>query len=167
MNRSKLADLSEIVSSIAIVVTLVYLTIEMRQNTNALQAQTHQAVLVSAQAELNMLIEHPNIGVALASTGPIATEAEHLQIDAWFSTVLRSREFAWLQFQDGAIAEAQWETEVAVLLSIFDSSLSRLWWDRIGRQVVGPDFAAFVDENLGASPPTDEVWPSVVTWSAP
>jgi len=37
MDRSKLADLSEIVSSVAIVVTLIYLTVEVRQNTDAVR----------------------------------------------------------------------------------------------------------------------------------
>jgi len=51
MDRSKLADLSEIVSSIAIVITLIFLTVEVRQNTNALHAQSRQSVLEAAQVE--------------------------------------------------------------------------------------------------------------------
>ena len=167
MNRSKLADLSEIVSSIAIVATLIYLTIEIRQNTNALQSQTHEAVLSSAQAELNTLIANPSIAASLASAGPLATESEHVQLDAWLASALRSREFAWLQFRDGAIDEAQWETEVAVLLGIFDSSMSLLWWGRLGRDAVGPDFAAFIDQILELNPPTDELWPTALSWSVP
>ena len=40
MNTSKLANISEIVSSIAIAVTLVFLTIQVNQNTQSTQAAT-------------------------------------------------------------------------------------------------------------------------------
>ena len=48
MNTSKLADISEIVSSIAIVATLIYLTIQVQQNTEALHASQRQITAVWA-----------------------------------------------------------------------------------------------------------------------
>ena len=45
MNTSKLADISEILSSLAILATLVYLTIQVQQNTEALQANQRQSHL--------------------------------------------------------------------------------------------------------------------------
>ena len=61
MNRSKLADLSEIISSVAIVVTLIYLTVEVRQNTNALHAQSRESVLVAGHTELFTLIDRKSV----------------------------------------------------------------------------------------------------------
>jgi hypothetical protein len=167
MNRSKLADLSEIVSSVAIVVTLVYLTIEIRQNTNALEAQTRQSVLASAHGELNNLVDNPDFGMALASAEPLVSPEDHIRMNAWFAIVFRSREFAWLQYEDGSIDEAQWSTELAVIRSVFDSSLARLWWANAGRGAFGEDFVAFVDDLIAESPATDSSWLSIATWSAP
>ncbi len=81
MDRSKLADLSEIVSSIAIVVTLVYLTVEIRQNTNALYAESRQSVLTAAQTELFALVENPNLIVSVAKDDPL-TEEEQVALGA-------------------------------------------------------------------------------------
>lgn len=167
MERSKLADLSEILSSIAIVITLVYLTIEIRQNTNALAGQTRQAVLASAQAELTQLLENPDLVVTMASTGPLESPQQHVRMDAWLSQTMRGREFAWLQYQAGTIDQAQWDTETAVLLSIFDSPLNRVWWERMGRHAVGPDFGAFVDNAFEQNPATGEMLSAVLTWSLP
>ena len=164
MNRSKLADLSEILSSIAVVVTLVYLTVEVRQNTDALRAQSRQAVLEASQAELFMLVEYPNLGLAFSGGLPLSPE-EHVQVDAWLTSALRTREYSWLQYRERSIDEAQWATERAVTLSIFDDPVTRLWWQRQGRQVVGPEFVAFLDSLTEANPPTGRLW--TTTWSLP
>jgi len=42
MNTSRLADISEIMSSIAIVITLIFLTVQMHQNTRAIEATARQ-----------------------------------------------------------------------------------------------------------------------------
>ena len=60
MNRSKISDYSEIVSSIAIVATLIYLTVEIGQNTTAMRTQTAQSILDAGQAELMAFIDHPD-----------------------------------------------------------------------------------------------------------
>jgi hypothetical protein len=50
MNTSKLADFSEIISSIAIVITLIFLTIQMKQNTQAIHAVGVQGALEADSA---------------------------------------------------------------------------------------------------------------------
>lgn len=166
MNRSKLADVSEIVSSLAIVITLVYLTVEIDQNTNAMRAQSQQAVLEAAQADLYYLASNPEISAALSNTGALSG-LDQIKLDAVLTANLRSREFAWLQFQEGAIGEAQWETEQAVLFSIFDSPKSRVWWNNAGRHYFGPTFVAFVDSLLSQSKATGRVWPTAEGWDNP
>ncbi len=164
MERSKLADLSEIVSSIAIVVTLIYLTVEIRQNTSALNAQSRQAVLESAQTELFMLMDNPEITVAMTKTEFLSPE-EQIRLDNFFTASLRAREFAWLQFQDGSIDESQWSTEFAVLLSILDTQLSRDWWDGLGRFVFSEEFGAYIDDLLLQHEATETIWTASSSWS--
>ena len=125
MDRSKLADLSEIVSSIAILITLIYLTVEIRQNTSALNAQSRQAVLEAAQTELFMLMENPDVTLSMTKDGPLS-EREQIRLDNFYTAAIRGREFSWLQYRDGSIDEDQWATELAVLISILDSQRSRI-----------------------------------------
>ena len=164
MNRSKLADLSEIISSVAIVITLVYLTVEMNQNTNAMNAQTRQAVMESAQTELFVLMDNPDLSISMTKSDPLSAE-EQVRLDNFFTASLRSREFSWLQYQDGSIDELQWATEQAVLQSIFDTRQSRDWWNVVGREVFGAEFVSFVDELLQQTGPTEEVWNASANWS--
>lgn len=166
INRSKLADISEIVSSIAILLTLVYLTIEINQNTNAMNAQSREAVLVAAQSELQLFMDNPRITQNLANSDPL-TEEEQIELDAILTIVLRAREFSWLQFQDGTIDDLQWETEFAVLLSLLDSDRARRWWEMVGRNVFGARFVSFVDLTMQENPATNQTYKTAGSWANP
>ena len=117
MKIETLTVFTEIVGSIAIVVSLIVLTVEVRQNTEALNAQSRQSVLAAAQNELFVSVDHPNFAAALVKPGPL-TEEENIQLDAYFTATLRAREYSWLQYRSGTIDQDQWDTELAVIKSI-------------------------------------------------
>ena len=59
MNITKVAAWSEIVSSVAVLATLVYLAVQVQQNTTALRAQTHQAMFDGDRDMLTTLVNNP------------------------------------------------------------------------------------------------------------
>jgi|GEM_PF-1818233 len=164
LNRSKLADLSEILSSIAIVITLVYLSIEITQNTEAIEGQTRQSVLNAAQEELAILLDNPDLTQGLAGTKSL-DEVQSTRLDSFLTMALRSREFSWLQYQNGTIDRNQWATEEAVLISILDSDVARLWWNRLGRHAFGAEFVGYVDNLVRDVPATNKLWQLSLSWS--
>jgi alpha-amylase/alpha-mannosidase (GH57 family) len=165
MNRSKVADLSEILSSIAIVVTLIYVTIEIGQNTAAIRTQTAQSILEAGQSELMAFIEHPDIALGIAMTGPLTPE-QNVKLDAFLANAMRSREFAWLQYKNNTLGEASWNGEAAVLSVYLDSSRIRTWWDKLGRHYMDSEFVQFVDLMIEEKPATDELWTTTIDWTS-
>ena len=77
MKLEKLFALAELASSIAVVVTLVFLTVQVRQNTDALNAQSRQSVLTAAQSELFKIIDHPDMVEGLSQSAPLDGRREH------------------------------------------------------------------------------------------
>ena len=61
MNTSKVADIAEIVSSIAILITLIFLVIQMQQNTAAIQGNTRTATFTADFENLHKSVDHPEI----------------------------------------------------------------------------------------------------------
>ena len=61
MNWTKVSAAAEILSSVAILATLVYLAIEIQQSAEANQANTRQAILASDQQFLELLVDSPEI----------------------------------------------------------------------------------------------------------
>ena len=164
MDTSKLADIAEIVSSVAIIVTLIFLTVEVRQNTEALHAESRQSVLTSAQVELFALVEDPNILISMVKPNAL-TPQEHVKLHSFLVAVMRAREFSWLQYKNGIIDERQWSTERTVALSILEPRRNRTWWNKMGQKLVSSEYAAFMNELLQDQPPTDETYMAITNWT--
>jgi hypothetical protein len=164
MNRENRRDVFEAVGMIAIIASLMFLAIEINQNTNALHGQSRQSVLEAAQSELFLLVEHPEIALSVIKDGPLTAE-ENVKLDAYLAATLRAREYAWLQYQDGAIDEEQWKAEGFVIRSILNADRVREWWDKIGRTGTSPKFADFVDSKIVNEPVTAGGWRDVADWA--
>ena len=163
MNTDKRRELFEVISLIVVVSSLLILIFEIRQNTDALYAQTRQAILIGSLQELLLQFDNPDIALSIIKEDPLTPE-ELIRLDAFLSANLRAREFSWLQYQDGVVDDGQFETEVAVVQWVFDSSRVRLWWDNLGRGTFSTEFARFIDNQLALKPPTDTLWPGIASW---
>jgi hypothetical protein len=159
-----LANMGDFVGAVVIVITLLYLARQVSQNTKALHAQSRQAALSAGHAELLAIVEHPEIHLAQISAEPLTAE-EHIKLSHWLLVVMRSREFAWLQYRNGAIDELQWALEVLVIQNVLSNYCNRAWWDSLGRLVFPGEFVAFVDNIIGQQAATNDVSLLMTTWS--
>jgi hypothetical protein len=81
MNWAKLSGIAEILSSIAVLVTLVYLTIQIRQNTEALQANSRDAALENSTNALYLQVNEPEL--VLSRTKPNLSDTERVKLSAF------------------------------------------------------------------------------------
>jgi hypothetical protein len=165
MKLEKLSSLIEALSSVAVVITLIVLIVEIRQNTEALNAQSRQSVLTSAQTQLLLIANQPNIVTSISKPGALTAD-ENAALDAWLTASMRGREYAWLQYRNGLIDEDQWKTEKAVTGIVVSAPRTRLWWTKLGRTYVSDEFARFVDDLVKNLPVSDK-WVSSTDWSNP
>lgn len=164
MDRDSRREIFEAIGLLAIVASLIFLAVEINQNTNALYGQSRQSVLEAAQSELFVLVEHPEVSLSVVKEGPLTPE-ENVRLDAYLAATLRAREYAFLQYQVGAIDEEQWNVEVAVAKSILNAERVRLWWAVVGRNNSSPQFAEFVDSQIIVEPVTEGGWRDFADWS--
>ena len=164
MNRERRRDLVELIGLTAILVSLVVLIVEVRQNTNALYAESRQAVLESTVQDLNLLFENPEIVSIIINPQPLTAE-EQIRLDTYWAASLKAREYVWLQYNDGVIDSDLFNSELAVLRVVFDSSKARTWWSKLGRQYFSEEFIAFVEEEMERTPATDTVWKDASIWN--
>ncbi len=144
MNTNRLAAIAEIVSSIAIVVTLVYLTIETRQNTDALLANSRQAALNADLALLANTINNPELGKVMFGLSPGLSD-EDVRVRAHVISFLRVREFLWSQYEAGVMDEAVWQSYIRPLQSVLSTPATRVILDQYRGD---PEFIAYVEEFL-------------------
>jgi hypothetical protein len=142
MKLEKLAAFAEIVSSIAIVITLAFLTMQTREMAQQTE-QTNRALFANSRAttmtaDVNLLIA--------SSAGANAGSLE--ESGALIAAFFRIREFAWFQYQNGILDQAAWESYIRPIPEVFTSPATLLWWEESSAQL-DPGFVAAMNEAAG------------------
>ena len=145
------ASIAEILSSLAVVVTLIVLIAEVGGNTAATLAANRQSLASRAEnfllqqaadADLAELVEKAERGAQLTST-------ESFRYAGFVGARFRNAEEAFLQLHNGQLDEQYFLTRGAV---VWDSLNNRhaleFWEDWSARGLFVPGFTAWVNEGL-------------------
>jgi len=149
MNWTKASAIAEIVSSIAILATLVYLAIQTQQisaqtsqNTAAILSSSRQQSLSAEQEIFRMALDHPEANVF--NTDSQADVGKFVIATSYF----RLREFDWLQYQNGLLDAATWQTNSKTLTEFLQgNSELRQFWDTASFGL-NPEFVAAINSQL-------------------
>ncbi len=149
MNWTKTSAVAEILSSVAILITLVYLVIEIGQNTSALEASSLQASLDGDVQWLYQAVNAPELWAN--AVNPDMSLEEKVRLSAYLSAFLRMRERDWLQYQAGALDERTWRTYQTGMFITLSWEQARKWWE-IVPFIFDPDFVEYVNSSLEDMP---------------
>ena len=151
----KLGPIAEIVGAVAIVVTLAFLTIQTRQNTEALNANARQA---SLDAELGLIYQLGEAGGALvrANSEQGARELEMesrgdlVRINFLSLALFRIKQHQWMQYRAGLFDDATWRTYEVSLCQLFNNFTVRRNWSQESDNL-NPEFIAYLNTWLASA----------------
>ena len=127
---NKLSAISQIVGTIAIVVTLIFLTLQTNQQTQAINASARQGALEIEMELIQEMQRNPDIWYADFPVVPGYDEELSKLIMIANLGMMRSRENLWLQYRDGTLDEETWLSYRGVLISnIQDQEPARFYWE--------------------------------------
>ena len=155
---------TQIVAVFVLIGSVIYLAHQVRQNTNALYAESRQVLLESSLSDLKLQFDNPDVALTMWKPLPLTVE-EQIRLDTFWAADLRTREVAWLQYKHGVIDSDLFETELTIIGVVFDCSRARLWWNEVGRQYFSAEFVEFVDDEIKKSPATDTIWEASANWA--
>ena len=162
MNWTKASAAAEILSSVAILITLVYLVVEIGQNAEATQADTRQAMLASEQQYLQLFIDSPEL--SLLTIKPDMSDEERIRLSYLLLTFLRMREINWLQYENGTLDDVTWQTYRLTLIGQLTASQARTWWQNFPVEAVyGSEFISLVN-GLIANVPVSDLSPHIAAF---
>ena len=154
MNWNKASSVAEILSSVAILITLVYLVVEIQQNAEATQADTRQAMLASDQQFLELYVDSPELN--LLQYKEELSDDERIRLSFLLNTFVRMRENNWLQYRNGVLDDVTWRAYQLALVASLSAPQTRLWWQNFGvERIFDSDFISLVDELLANQPVFD------------
>ena len=163
MNIEKTNHWLSIIANFGVLVGVIFLAIEMRQNTEAINGQSRQAIFAGSQEELFKFLEYPELTVLLASTETELSPEQKVQIDSLLTSALRAREFAWRQYNAGILDQDTWDTELEVIRILVGSERARNWWQSAGVVQFNGVFRDIVSNSIQDNS-IHPYWSQVLDW---
>ena len=132
MNWDAIGAVGELVGSVAVLVTLIYLALQIRQNTHATRAASHHAI-TDALNQLNLDIAN-NDAVAqiwLAGMDDRASlnDLQRERYDALLRAYMHVCDTMYYQAQVGAGDHGLWKAEETYLNRILTSNGGKSWFE--------------------------------------
>ena len=154
MTLEQVAYLAQIIGTVLVVGSLVYVARQLRQNAEALKAQSRQASLANDKVSIQTAIDERAMFEALAKSEPLSFQ-DQFRFSMLTIMTLRDREHEFFQYKARALEDAAWLSYREVIRITLDSERRRKWWASIGSEFFDPEFRQMVNEIIGHSPLND------------
>jgi len=141
---------AEIISVVAVVISLIYVGIQVKQNTQAVRNSTLQNISENQLNVHGLIAAHGDLAdiVFKAATGDGSEQGtEKFRFTAWMHTAVRSLENAYYQHREGALDERNWRSLCRQYGPILHTGLNAHYW-RDRSFMYSDDFREFVDGVL-------------------
>jgi hypothetical protein len=152
MSLEDLGNLGEFVGSIAVLATLIYLAIQIRQNTVATRIQIRQAIADSQFANINSRATDDRLPIIIAKVNaneelnPEEEQRLYFHLDA----TLRQFENIYYHFNAGVLDEENWVSLRYSLERTLRGEKTRGMWNSM-KFAYSEGFREMLDEQLSTS----------------
>lgn len=169
MSLADLASIGNAVSGIAIVISLIYLNLQVRQSTKNQRAMMQQGRVARISSAASSFAE-PQIADVYDRCWDGATDISTVELRQ-FSNICRqlyiSAEDSFLQHKDSLLSESAYASLVASMKAYLSSPGMRAMW-KLTHDWYEPGFAEFMDQlaqQVTVIPPGDRLarWKAAVT----
>ncbi len=148
MTLETLYYVSQIVAVIAIFASLIFVGVQVRQNTKALKATSHHAVTDSFNAINNLIASDPKVAriwrLALVGSEEL-DEDERISADFMRLAYMRIFETLYYQYKNGTLDKKLFDAELKTLKwTVSEHTGFPAWW-AVNPISLSDEFRAFID----------------------
>lgn len=153
LTLSELSALSQIMGAAAVVLSLLYLSRQVRQNTHAVRSANATTLQIEFRGLARTLYANSDTAAILLNGmagKPSSSPGEQLATHAWFFDIFKMAELGHYHYRNGDLDPDLWQASLRFYRTWFDSPGMRAYWE-VRRSIFVPEFRQLVDEVL-ASP---------------
>jgi hypothetical protein len=164
MSLEDLGNIGEFVAAVGVIISLIYLALQIRQNTaqieqntRSLKAGAYQAVAADAALRNNVIIENQDVAaiVRRGLSGEDLSPDEGIRFQLLLTGIFRYFDSIHYQHSQGMLDEEQWYAYCVSIRRRLQQAPVRLWW-RFSRDVFSASFRKHVEKELDAIEGSDE-----------
>jgi hypothetical protein len=147
---SELGSLGEFASALAVIASLIYVGIQIKQNTNTARISTMQAHVDVWNDIVGNFCQSPELasiwrrGITDMSA---LNEVESVQFFAQTGLITRYYESSYLEWKEGVLDDRLWRGIKQTILDTISYSGYQQWW-KIRRHWFYAEFREFIDEVI-------------------
>jgi hypothetical protein len=140
-----IADLASLASSVAVVVSLLFLGLQIRQS-NRNQRSLMQQGRSARNVELLSRLSDPRVSDAIsrAANGETLTDQDCFVLYSYMTSVFWSYEDCFFQFHLGMLDPKSWASDGTILRRLLGNPAYRAVW-RFARGGIGDEYRSYLD----------------------
>ena len=140
--------LAEIVAAFSVVASLLFVGVQMRQNTQAMRIAAGQGLVAGWGASNRDIISSPGMAEMLvpllAGDSKLPTGADGLRLRLWSQNIIREGEMNYYNWANGNLDDHHWEQVQANAVWFLSTPVGRELWNEL-RLNHGLDFRGKLD----------------------
>jgi len=150
---SDVGTIANLLSAIAILGTLIYLSRQVKQGNLLAKSHARQRMVEQTNEELYTLTNDASLRECFVKSSELSRE-EQGKLHFFLIAAMRQREWEWFQHRDGVIDESVAKAYFGIIALHLGIPRTRHWWATIGRIGFDPYFVAEVDQFIADRPIT-------------
>lgn len=159
MNLAQLADLGEFIGGIAVLVTLIYLAVQIREGRKDLRLESE---LNLADRSVHFAFQYgvtPDLARILETSlrAPESLDEDERRRAMWIIvSYFNGMDALYSRFLDGVVTREAWTPHERIMSGLLRGSLTQRWWATRMNLAFSDQFRAFVDRKLAN--PCGDYW---------
>ena len=125
----KWALTAEVIGGIAIVISLLFVGYEVRENSKIVNSARLHDLSVNLQAELRWSADMADIQVKAIETPNSLTAVEAFKMGEWLIAALLARQNEYYQYKKGMLDEEIWYQTQGITRLIMSEPFNKKWWE--------------------------------------
>ncbi|MCX2983126.1 hypothetical protein EYC98_19870 [Halieaceae bacterium IMCC14734] len=152
MDWNALGAIAELLGSIAVIVTLLFLLKQLKTNSVMIQNSTAQGAADAIAAWARQLTENPELyriyRIGLKDDSELSREERGL-FDLTLFQAFNSISSIYVQYKNGGCGEDRWESEIRVFAANFHTPGGRASWER-QKHMLDINFQREIEAKFGS-----------------
>jgi hypothetical protein len=146
-----LGSIGEFLGAVGVILSLVYLAIQVRHNTRAVRSSTRQEVMRGMQAYISLVAsdsDTANFYERGLSDSCDLSRAERIRFSQLLTQFFFSAGQVYDAYREGSLDPEAWEAQKEILCWYLKQPGVKRWWSN-SRSTVPASFADFVEGEMG------------------
>ena len=144
MSLADFASVAEIVGALGVVITLIYLTLELRRNTAATRQQSYHNLVTRRSTWFDNFTLNPDL-VKIFIAGQNADDLDEIESQQYVGamiTFISHFQDVYMQHRSGIVEKSVWDAERKMLAAVTSAKGFQNWWKEASQYFV----SEFIEE---------------------